>query len=140
MAGDSYRKRTERKHCKCFICGSVDNLIAKYPKLHKYNKKLQKQVRFNERNNCAPQKEPENGDKYNYQKIYASMAQMYGNYKSSSTDFGDISKLTNWILDSGATCHMKPQLSDFIPGLLEDTDKFILKLRMDMTSRRSKKD
>ena len=34
-------------------------------------------------------------------------------------------KLTNWISDSGATCHMTPEVSDFIPGSLEDTDKHI---------------
>ena len=32
---------------------------------------------------------------------------------------------TNWILDSGATCHTTPQVLYFIPGLLEDTDKYI---------------
>ena len=53
------------------------------------------------------------------------MTQMYGNDKISSRDFGDSSQLTNWISDSGTTCHMKPQVSDFILGLLEDTDKYI---------------
>ena len=53
------------------------------------------------------------------------MARMYINYKSSSRDFGDISQFTNWILDSGATFHMIPQVLDFIPGQLEDTDKYI---------------
>ena len=28
-------------------------------------------------------------------------------------------------MDSGATCHMTPAVSDFIPGSLEDTDKHI---------------
>ena len=50
---------------------------------------------------------------------------MSGNEKNSSRYFGDSSKLTNWILDSGATFHMTPQVSGFIPGLLEDTDKYI---------------
>ena len=40
-------------------------------------------------------------------------------------DYGNNSQLVNWILDSGATCHMTPEITDFIPGLLEDTDKFI---------------
>ena len=39
--------------------------------------------------------------------------------------YGDSSQLTNWIFDSGATCHMMPEVTDFIPGSLEDTDKFI---------------
>ena len=46
------------------------------------------------------------------------MAQMSGNEKSSSIYFGDSSQLNNWNLDSGATCHMTSQVSDFIPGSL----------------------
>ena len=42
-----------------------------------------------------------------------------------SGKFGDSSQLTNWIVDSIATCHMTPEVSDFIPGLLEDMDKHI---------------
>ena len=53
------------------------------------------------------------------------MAHMYGNDKSYTRYFGDSSQVTNWILYSGATCHMTPQVSDFIPGSLEDTDKYI---------------
>ena len=53
------------------------------------------------------------------------MAQMSGNGKSFSRDFGDSSQLTNWILYSRATCRMNPQVSDFIPGLLEDTEIYI---------------
>ena len=39
--------------------------------------------------------------------------------------FGDSSQLNNWILVSGATCQMRPEVSYFIPGLLEDTDEYI---------------
>ena len=53
------------------------------------------------------------------------MARMSGNDESPSRYFGDSSQLTNWVLDSGEMCHMTPQVSDFIPGLLEDTDKHI---------------
>ena len=53
------------------------------------------------------------------------MAPMPDNDECSSRDFVDSSQLTNWILDSGATCHMTRQVSDFIPSLLEDTDKSI---------------
>ena len=42
-----------------------------------------------------------------------------------SVKYGDISQSTNYILDSGSTCHMTPEVSDFIPGSLEDTDKYI---------------
>ena len=44
---------------------------------------------------------------------------------SKNKDYGDSSQLTNWILDSGATCHTMTEVTDFIPGSLEDTDKFI---------------
>ena len=46
------------------------------------------------------------------------MARMSGNTKSYRRDFGDSLQLTNWILDSGATCYMAPRVLGFIPGLL----------------------
>ena len=45
--------------------------------------------------------------------------------KRKNKDYGDSSKLTNWILDSGATFHMTPEVTDCIPRSLDDTDKFI---------------
>ena len=66
------------------------------------------------------------------------MARIYDNSESPSRYFGGSLQLTNWILDSGATCHMTPQVSDFIPGSIEDTDK-MLKLRMGIKSRQRKK-
>ena len=53
------------------------------------------------------------------------MARMSSNNEPSSGKYGDSSKLTDWILDSVSTCHMTPEVSDFIPGSLEDTDKLI---------------
>ena len=53
------------------------------------------------------------------------MERMSSDYKHKSVKYGDSSQLTNWILDSGATCHMTPEATDFIPGSLEDTDKYI---------------
>ena len=53
------------------------------------------------------------------------MACMSGNDECPSGNFGDSFKLTNWILDSGSTCHMTLEVSDFISGSLEDTDKNI---------------
>ena len=50
---------------------------------------------------------------------------MYSNAEISRRDFGDISQLTNWILDSGETCHTTPEISHFIPGSLVETDKYI---------------
>ena len=65
------------------------------------------------------------GENKSDQNRYASMALMSGSDECPSAKFGDSSQLTNWILDSGATCHMMPEVSDFIPGLLEDKDKHI---------------
>ena len=45
--------------------------------------------------------------------------------KRKSGEYGDSSQLTNWILDSGATYHITPGVTAFIPGSLEDTDKSI---------------
>ena len=53
------------------------------------------------------------------------MAHMSDNDECSSRDFGDSSQFTNSVLDSIATCHMTPQVSDFIPGFLEDKNKHI---------------
>ena len=43
------------------------------------------------------------------------MARMYGNDERLSGNFGDSSQLTNWILDTGATYHMTPEVSIFFP-------------------------
>ena len=53
------------------------------------------------------------------------MALMSSNAECPSGNFGDSSQLINWILDSGATCHMTLDFMDFIPCSLEDTDKHI---------------
>ena len=110
---------------KMFRCRSKNHLIERFPITLKDNKKQQKQVSSSERGNSALQEEYNNHDNDNDQKIYASMAHMYDNEKIPSRDFGDSSKLTNWILDSGSMCHMTTQVSGFIPVALEDTDKNI---------------
>ena len=50
---------------------------------------------------------------------------MSSNDERPNEKYGDSSQLTNWILDLGATCHMTPEVSDFIPVTLEDRDKYI---------------
>ena len=50
------------------------------------------------------------------------MSDIYG---SPSRDFGDTVQLTNWILNSVTMWHMTPQVSNFISGSLEDTNKYI---------------
>ena len=68
----------------------------------------------------------ENSTKQNEsQKIYASMACMSSNAESPRRYFGDSSQLTNFILDSGGTCHMTLEISGFVLGLLLETDIFI---------------
>ena len=104
-----------------FRYGSEDHLIAKYPKPPKDYDEQKKQLRFNEKVNRACDNSENNSD----QKIYAYMACMSGNDECLSGNFGDSSQLTNWVLDSGATCHMTPQVSYCIQGSLEDTYKRI---------------
>ena len=53
------------------------------------------------------------------------MARMSNDDKHKYIDYGHSSQSTNSILDSGAMCHMTPEVTDFIPGLLDDTNKFI---------------
>ena len=88
-------RRTERTPRKCFRCGSDDHLIEKYPNTPKENEKRRKQVCFNERGNLSSQKEYNNRENNNDQKINASMARMYGNDECPSRNFGDSTQLTN---------------------------------------------
>ena len=53
------------------------------------------------------------------------LARMSSNIQSVKRDFGDSSQMTNWILDSCATCHMTPYISDFVQVSLLEMDKFI---------------
>ena len=93
-------------------CRSEDNLIAKCPKPPKDSEKKRKYEKSKEKGNRACN----NSDDDNDLKVYASMERMSSDDKGKSKDYGDISKLTNWILDSGATFHMTPEVTDFIPG------------------------
>ena len=45
--------------------------------------------------------------------------------KSPRRYFGYILELTNWILESGKTCHMTPEISDFVLVSIVETDKYI---------------
>ena len=76
---------------------------------------------MNEKGNRACKNGEDNAD----HNIYAYMARMSSDDKRKSGKYGDSSQLTNWILGSGTTCHMTQDVSDFIPGTLEDTDKKI---------------
>ena len=52
------------------------------------------------------------------------MAQTYYNIESASKDFGDSLQQTTSILDSNETCHMTPDISDFVLGPLVKMDKY----------------
>ena len=119
--GISSNRNSDRPSRKCYRCVSEDHMIAKFPKPPKDSDKRRKSVRFNEKGNPAC----DNGEENNDHKIYASMARMSIDDKRESKEYGDSSQLTNRILDSGATCHITPEVTDFIPGSLEDTDKYI---------------
>ena len=96
-------------------------MIAKCTKPPRDSEKRRKYGKSKEKCNRAC----DNSDDENDLKVYASMARMSSDDNRKSKDYGDSLQLTNWILDSGATCHMTPEVTDFIPGSLEDTDKFI---------------
>ena len=87
-------------------------MIAKFPKPPKDSKKIRKSDKSKEKGNSAKYNSDDDDDL----KVYASMAQMFNDDKRENKDYGDSSQLTNWILDSGATCHMTPEVTDFIPG------------------------
>ena len=53
------------------------------------------------------------------------MARMSDNDECPSGNLVDSLQFTNWILDSGSTCHMTPEVSDFISDSLEYMDKHI---------------
>ena len=63
--------------------------------------KKSKKVSFKEKGNSAK----DNSDDDNDLKVYGSMARMSNDDVSENKDYGDSLQLTNWILDSGATCH-----------------------------------
>ena len=96
-------------------------MIAKCPKPPKDSEKRRKSDKSKEKGNRACN----NSDDENDLKVYASMARISSDEKRENKDYGNSSQLTNWILDSGTTFHMMPEVTDFILGLLEDTDKFI---------------
>ena len=74
-------------------------MMEKCPKPSKDNEKRRRQVRFNEKGNRACN----NGENDDDHKIDVSMARMSSDDERKSEKYGDNSKLTNWILDSGAT-------------------------------------
>ena len=122
-------RHNSRKPNMCLRCGSEYHFIANFLKLDTLDRKIQWNTEKPKK--CAYSltkiyKMSENS-KYQSeaQKIYASMARMSSNVEIPRRYFGDSLQLNNCILDSGATCHMTPDISDFIPGSLVEKDKYI---------------
>ena len=103
VSSDRHADCTSRK---CFRYGSEDQMITKCPKPPKDNEKRQRKLRFNEKMDRACNNRKNNSE----QNIYASIARISSNDKRSSENYSESSQLTNWILDSGAMCHMTPEV------------------------------
>ena len=84
-AGDLDNRLMVRTPLKYFRFGSKDHPIAKCPKQPKENEKQQKQVRFNEKGNCACN----NGENNSDQNIYVPMARIFSDDECHSRNFGD---------------------------------------------------
>ena len=85
-------------------------MIAKFPKPPKDSEKRHKSKKSKGKGYRAC----DNSDDDNELKVYASMARMSNDDKREIKGCGNSSQLTNLILDSGATCHMTPEVTDFI--------------------------
>ena len=106
----------------CFICGLEDHIFANFPKPdtldNKFHWKTEKPKNCSYRSTKID-KAPENGtDQSKSQKMNASMTYISSNVESPRGYFVDSSQPTNWILDSGTTCHMKPKVSGCVLGSL----------------------
>ena len=60
-----------------------------------------------------------------WQNITTSMTHISTNEEIPWRNYGDNLQRTNWISDLGVTCHTTAEISDFILGLLVETDKYI---------------
>ena len=64
------------------------------------------------------------------------MARMSSDDERKSVKYGDSSQLTNLILDSGETCDMTPEVLNFIPESLEDTEEKEKARAVDVSSKK----
>ena len=135
--------RNTRKPIMCFRCGSEKHFIANFPKPDTSDKKVH--WNMEKPKSCVYRLtkiyktlEKSTGESQS-QKTYVSMTRMSTNAESTRRNYGDSLELTNWILDSGTTCCMTPDISDFIPGSLVETDKYI-KLQMGISSQEKKQE
>ena len=58
-------------------------------------------------------------------KLLVSMARITCNLEIPKRYFGGILQLTNWILDSSVTFHVRLEISDFVLVPLMEMDKYI---------------
>ena len=112
----------------CFRCGSEDQFIENCPKLVTPNKKFywtMEDPKTHAYKQTKIDKTSDNSiDESELQKIYVCMACIYTNKEIPGRDLGDRQQLDNCILESVATCHMTQEVSESIPGLLVERDKY----------------
>ena len=106
-AGTSSNKNSDRPARKCFRCGSEYHMIAKFPKPSKDSEKRRKSDKSKEKVNRVCN----NSDDDNDLKVYIYMARMSSDNERKNKDYGNSLQLTNWILYSGATCYMTPEVT-----------------------------
>ena len=113
----------------CFRCGLEDYFIANYPEPDTLDKKVHQNTekpKTHVYKSIKIDKTSENSIyKIESQKIHLYVAPMSSNAERTRRYFGDSSQLTNWIVDSGETCHITPDISNNIPGSLVETDKYV---------------
>ena len=126
---NKHNERNGQKPNTCIRCVSEDHFIANFPKLETSDKKvhrIQKSLKLVITDKKLIDNTPENSAyECESQNIYASMAHIYSNAENPRRNYGDSLQPNNCILDSGATCNTTPEISDFIPGLLAEKDKYI---------------
>ena len=127
----------------CFRCGSKDNWIADFLKLGNTENKVQWNIekpktrayRLKKIDIMLDNSKEQSGA----QKIYVSMVRISSNAESLTRDFGDILQMIYYIIKSGATCHITPEISDFIPMSVVVMDKYILNFQMGILSQQKKR-
>ena len=67
-----------------------------------------------------------------------SMERMYSNINNLERYFGDISQLTNWILESVANFPMTSHISNFVLGSVVETEKINLSCRWALSHSKNK--
>ena len=112
---NSNNKRTEHNGLKpnmFFRCGLEDSFIVKFPKLDTSEKKLFWCTKNHKTRAYILTKiyKTSYNSKYKSesQEINVCMEHISYNAETPRRYFGDSLQITNWILDSGATCHMIP--------------------------------